>query len=261
MLLAIDAGNTNTVFAVYDGDQRLSLWRCKTDADRTADEYAVFLRQLFEIQKIPFHRVTKAIISSVVPDSNFALRELCKKTFGCRPLFIGTDITDLGIPIKVDKPQEVGADRIVNAVAMVKHFKKSPAIVVDFGTATTFDVVDKDGAFIGGVIAPGINLSLNALHAAAAKLPKVSIRRPESSIGRNTVAAMESGMYWGYIGLIKGMIKKITEDLGEKPYIIATGGLSTLFSQDVPEFDVVDEEITLRGLVTIYQLWDSKKAA
>lgn len=258
MLLAIDAGNTNIVFAVYDGFKKLAQWRCKTDAARTADEYAVFLLQLFELNKIPFHNVKKAIISSVVPDANFALRELCKNSFACVPYFVGRDIADIGVTVRTDHPKEVGADRLVNAVAVLAYYKKTPAIVVDFGTATTFDVVDEDGAFIGGVIAPGVNLSLNALHAAAAKLPKISIRKPEKAIGRNTVCAMEAGMYWGYIGLVKCMLEKISAELAVKPYVIATGGLGALFAKDISEIDIVDDELTLRGLVSIYHYWEQK---
>ena len=251
MLLTIDAGNTNVTFAVFDHKTRKSLWRIKTDAARTADEYIAFLLPLFSVSSIKPSAIKDVIISSVVPDANFSLRMLCHSAFQIRPLFIGKDILDLGIHIKTDKPEVVGSDRIVNVVAVLE-FYKAPAIVVDFGTATTFDIVDETGAFAGGVIAPGVNLSLNALHMAAAKLPKVSISRPQHVIGKNTVSAMQSGVYWGYVELIAGMLNRIKDELGGDPIVIATGGLSPLFHESIPSITVVDEDLTLKGLLTIH---------
>lgn len=251
MLLAIDAGNTNIVFAIYDGKTRKALWRCKTDASRTADEYIVFLSQLCEMHDISFKSITDVIVSSVVPDINFPLRLMAFQAFGRKAKFVGKEIKDVGIKVKIEKPEELGADRLVNAVAVLKHYK-APAIVVDFGTATTFDVVDKSG-FCGGAIAPGVNLSISALHTAAAKLPKVSISRPKKAIGANTVTAMQSGIYWGYVGLVEGMLKRMSSEMKAKPLILATGGLAPLFQDDIPLIDKIDDELTLKGLLSIYE--------
>lgn len=257
MLLAIDAGNTNITFAVFDNADRKALWRIKTDAARTADEYVSFLQPLFALQHIDMRSIDDVIISSVVPDANFSLRMLCHQAFEIRPLFIGKDIVDTGIKVKIDKPEELGADRLVNTAAINAYYK-TPALVVDFGTATTFDIVDSEGAFIGGVIAPGVNLSLNALHMAAAKLPKVSISRPPKVIATNTVTAMQSGVYWGYVGLVKGMIEKMESELGQKLTVIATGGLSSLFKESIDSIEIIDEDLTLKGLLTIYRHYKSQ---
>ena len=257
MLLTIDAGNTNVTFAIFENKTRKSLWRIKTDAARTADEYISFLLPLLDNAKIKPSAVKDIIISSVVPDANFSLRMLCHGAFQIRPLFIGKDIVDLGIIIKTDKPEDVGADRIVNAVGVLE-FYKAPAIVVDFGTATTFDIWDSSGAFAGGVIAPGVNLSLNALHMAAAKLPKVSISRPQTVIGKNTISAMQSGVYWGYVELIAGMLTRIKAELNADPIVIATGGLSPLFQESIPAISIIDEDLTLKGLLTIHHKYKNK---
>jgi type III pantothenate kinase len=251
MLLAIDAGNTNVTFAVFEGFNRKSLWRIKTDAARTADEYISFLFPLFSIANLSPTNIKDVIISSVVPDANFSLRLFCHQAFQIRPLFIGKDIIDLGIKIKTDKPEDVGADRLVNAIGVIEYYK-APAIVVDFGTATTFDIVDHTGSFAGGVIAPGVNLSLNALHMAAAKLPKVSISRPLKTIGTNTVSAMQSGIYWGYVELVSGMLRRIKDEMIGDVTVIATGGLSPLFQESIDSIDIVDEDLTLKGLLTIH---------
>lgn len=256
MLLAIDAGNTNIVFAVYDGKERRAMWRCKTDAARTADEYVAFLSQLCETSKIEFKSISNVIVSSVVPDVNFPLRQLAFQGFGKKAKFIGKEIKDVGLKIKLEKPEEIGADRMVNAIAVLKYYQ-APAIVVDFGTATTFDVIDKSGAFCGGAIAAGVNLSISALHMAAAKLPKVSVSRPKKSIGSNTVSAMQSGIYWGYVGLVDGMLRRISAEMKTKPLILATGGLAPLFQGDIPLIDKIDEELTLKGLLSIHE--DQKK--
>ena len=256
MLLAIDAGNTNIVFAVSDGKERKAVWRCKTDAARTADEYIVFLSQLCDHAKINFKSINHVIVSSVVPDINFPLRLMAFQAFGKKAKFIGKEIKDVGLKIKLDKPEEIGADRMVNAVAVLKYYK-APAIVVDFGTATTFDVIDKSGAFCGGAIAAGVNLSISALHMAAAKLPKVSVSRPRKTIGSNTVTAMQSGIYWGYVGLVEGMLKRISAEMKVKPLVIATGGLAPLFQGDIPLIQKIDDELTLKGLLAIHE--DQKK--
>lgn len=253
MLLAIDCGNTNIVFAMYDGSVCKGLWRCKTDASRTADEYLAFLSQHFELKNLKVSDVADIIVSSVVPDANFALEHLARDGFGCIPLFIGKDVSaaDIGIRVEIDRPAELGADRLVNAAAVREEYKAT-CVVVDFGTATTLDVIGADGAFLGGVIAPGINLSMSALHVAAAKLPKISVARPDRAIGKNTVEAMQSGVFFGYVGLIEGLLGRIVSEIGEKPLVIATGGLAPLFKDSIPLISRVDEELTLKGLLSIY---------
>lgn len=252
MLLTVDIGNTNIVFALYDGKMQKGMWRCMTDAGRTSDEYLAFLSQHFQLNNVSIKDVSDVIVSSVVPEVEFAIRRLCEN-FNCRPIFVGKDTGSLGIEIKIDRPSELGADRLVNTFAVHKEYKCA-AIVLDFGTATTFDVVDKDGNFCGGVIAPGPNLSIEALHLAAAKLPSVAIKKPKSALAKNTVDAMQSGIFWGYVGLVEKILEQLIAELGgERPKIIATGGLSTLFKDDIPLIDVIDEELTLKGLLSIYQ--------
>ncbi len=250
MLLAIDAGNTNTVFAIYDGDRLVNNWRCRTAASRTADEYASFLHDLLSIEKMRWDEISDVLIGSVVPEVNFNLTRFCQKYLNKEPTFISAE--NAGIAVDLPMPSEVGADRLVNAVAVVKHYQ-SPAVVVDFGTATTFDVIDESGAYSGGVIAPGINLSISALHQAASKLPKVSVKKPDTAIGKTTSHAIQSGIYWGYLGLIEGVIQQISNEIGAKPFVIATGGLASLFAPNTDAIDIVDEELTLKGLLEIYK--------
>ncbi|PJB72985.1 MAG: pantothenate kinase [Alphaproteobacteria bacterium CG_4_9_14_3_um_filter_47_13] len=251
MLLAIDAGNTNIVFAVYDGDAQRCVWRCKADNGRTGDEYAAWLFPLFMQEKLEFAAITEAVICSVVPDANFHLMNLCRSRFGCDPFMVSHETVSLRISL--DKPAEIGADRLVNALAVL-HDYQSPAIVIDFGTATTFDVINDDDVYIGGVIAPGVNLSMEALHKAAAKLPRITIEKPSSVIGKDTISAMQSGVYWGYVGMIEGTLGRIMQELGWcKPLVIATGGLASLFADTITDIDKVDKDLTLRGLVHIYQ--------
>lgn len=251
MLLAVDAGNTNVVFAVYEGTVQRAAWRIRTEGGRTADEYAAWLYPLFLSENLKFKDITAAIVSSVVPDENRNLRQLCTKTFSCEPLIIGQDFVDLDIPIRLHKPEEVGADRLVNAVAVLEHYTV-PAIIIDFGTATTFDVVDAKGGYCGGVIAPGVNLSMKALHAAAAKLPKVSVKKPEAVIGKDTVSAMQSGLYWGYLSMIEGLIDRLSSEMKDTPQVIATGGLAPLFAGGTDKIHNVDEDLILKGLVHIH---------
>jgi type III pantothenate kinase len=250
MLLAIDIGNTNIVFATYNGETLIAHWRIQTVAQRTADEYAAFLREMFGVVKLSWDDLKDVIVSSVVPDTDFAIKKFCKDYLKKEALFIDAKIA--GIKVVIDKPEEVGADRLVNAVA-VKKLYSTPAIVIDFGTATTFDVINGKGEYAGGVIAPGINLSIDALHRAAAKLPKIKMKKPEKVIGTSTVGAIQSGIYWGYIGLIEGLVEKIKKEMGEKPAVIATGGLAPLFADNTKAIDQVDEELTLKGLLHIYQ--------
>ena len=251
MLLAIDCGNTNTVFSIWDGERFISTWRIATDHKRTADEYFVWLSTLISLKKIEA-RITQAIISSTVPRVVFNLRVLCDRYFDCRPLVVGKPGCTLPHPPRVDQGTNVGPDRLVNtAGAFDRH--GGDLIVVDFGTATTFDVVDTDGAYIGGVIAPGVNLSLEALHAAAAALPHVDIARPAKVIGTNTVACMQAGVYWGYIGLVEGIVRQIRAERARPMKVVATGGLAPLFEQGTDVFDTVEDDLTMHGLVLIHR--------
>lgn len=256
MLLAIDVGNTNTVFAVHDGKDFVADWRCATEHQRTADEYFVWLRSLMVLQDVMIE-VDAVVISSVVPQVVFNLRVLCNRYFDCRPLVVGKPDCELPIAVRVDQGTQVGADRLVNTVAAFDRYG-GDLIVIDFGTATTFDVVEFDGAYVGGVIAPGVNLSVKALHEAAAALPHVDVTKPQSVVGTNTVACMQSGVFWGYIGLMEGICAQIRIERERKMKVVATGGLSTLFDQGFDLFDHVDGELTMRGLVLIDEF--NKKA-
>lgn len=258
MLLAIDVGNTNTVFAVYNGEECLELWRCQTTGSRSADEYAAFLNELFQLANVQWTDIGDVIISSVVPGANFHLTGFCEKYIKTTPILVDSDMVN--IEIDMDQPEEVGADRLVNAAAVIAEYQ-SPAVVIDFGTATTFDVIDADGRYSGGVIAPGVNLSIEALHQAAAKLPSVSVAKPKNAIGKTTIEAMQSGIYWGYIGMIEGILSKIIEETGVTPFVLATGGLAPLYSESTDMIDGVDDALTLKGLSSIYQNLQKKKKA
>lgn len=251
MLLAIDVGNTNCVFAVFEGETLRGEWRMATLASRTADEYAVLLLQFFSVAGLRREDIDAAILSTVVPETQFPILRLCERTFGVRPMIVGDAAVQLGIEVKLDKPEEVGADRLVNAVEAWRRFG-CPLIVVDFGTATTFDVVGESGAYLGGVIAPGVNLSLDALHAAAAKLPRIRVRRPGKVIGTSTVSAMEAGVYFGYISLVDGIVQRIRQEFAAPMRVIATGGLATLYAEGCTTIEETAEDITIRGLHTIY---------
>ena len=253
MLLAIDCGNTNTVFAICDGEEIRGEWRITTDGRRTADEYAVWLTQLLALHDLKREDVGGAIIATVVPDALFNLQSLCRRYFKTNPLIVGEAGVKLGVTVRLDRPDEVGADRLVNAVSAHALYP-GDLILIDFGTATTFDVIDPTGAYIGGVIAPGINLSLDALHRAAAKLPRIGIKRPASVIGKATVPAMQSGVYWGYISLIEGLVSRITAEIGRKPVVIATGGLAPLFADATKIIDHLDPHLTVRGLMAVWRL-------
>ena len=256
MLLAIDIGNTNTVFALFakDGDLMES-WRMQTQATRTIDEYGVFVQQ---VSGLDLSTISNVLVSSVVPEANRHVEGFCEKYVGQACRFVTKD--SVFVPIEVERPDDVGADRLVNAAAVTAHYeryKDGGAIVIDFGTATTFDVISKEGAYAGGVIAPGINLSINALHQAASKLPKVSVSKPDHVIGKNTVQAMSSGIYHGYMGLIEGVVNGISEELGEKPLVLATGGLAPLFASDSKIIEIVDQDLTLKGLYHIHKSQNS----
>ncbi|MCA6285673.1 type III pantothenate kinase [Phenylobacterium sp.] len=251
MLLAIEQGNTNTLFAVHDGAEWIAQWRTATQSTRTADEYAVWLYQLLSMTGLKFELLDACIISSVVPQSVFNLRNLARRYLKVEPLVIGENV-DLGIPVRLEKPSEAGADRLVNAIGAHAVYP-GDLIVIDSGTATTFDVIAADGGFEGGVIAPGINLSMEALHAAAAKLPRVAIRRPDKTIGRDTVGAMQAGVFWGYIALIEGLIIRIREEWGRPMTVVATGGVASLFQGATEAIDHFDSDLTIRGMLEIHR--------
>lgn len=250
MLLAIDCGNTNTIFSIWDGNEFISTWRTATDHQRTADQYFVWLSSLMSLQNIKAD-ISDVIISSTVPRVVFNLRVLSDRYFNTRPIVVGKPDCKVPIDVRVDAGTAVGPDRIVNSVAGYDLFGGN-LIIVDFGTATTFDVVDKDGAYVGGVIAPGVNLSLQALHQMAAALPHVDIARPKEVIGTNTVACMQSGVFWGYIGLVKEICRKIIEEKQEGMKIIATGGLAPLLQSSDQLFEAVEDNLTMHGLRLIF---------
>ncbi|HYD74318.1 MAG TPA: type III pantothenate kinase [Candidatus Binatia bacterium] len=252
MLLAIDVGNTNTKFAIWDGQTWRAQWRASTDSTRTADEYAPWLQQVMSLSGLSFSDLTACIVSTVVPQALFNLRNLSRRYIGGDPMVIGEDGLKLGIEIRIDKPNEAGADRLVNAVGAFIEYG-GPAIVIDSGTATTFDVVAADGAFEGGIILPGINLSLQALHDAAARLPRVEIRDPGRVIGKDTVTAMQSGIYWGSIEMIEGLCRRMKAEYGKPMKTIATGGVASLFENAFPSIDHFDQDLTSRGLLEIFR--------
>ena len=252
MLLAIDAGNTNVVFALFDEGKVKARWRIATDPRRTGDEYAVWLMQLMAIQGIGREAVEQIIVSTVVPRALHNLDVLAQNYFGIVPLVAGEGKADWGIEIDVDDPRSLGADRAVNAIAAHAKYP-GDLIVVDFGTATTFDVVDFNGAYKGGIIAPGINLSLDALVGNTAKLPRIAIEAPRSDsvIGRNTEDQMLIGVFWGYVAMMEGLIARLRAEIGRPAKIIATGGLAILFDRHTDIFDAVDAELTLEGLAIL----------
>ena len=251
MLLCIDCGNTNTVFSVWDGSQFLATFRTSTEHTRTADQYFVWFTTLMTHQKLDVP-ITEVIISSTVPRVVFNLRVLCDRYFDTRPWVVGKPDCLLPAEPRVDEGTQVGPDRLVNtAGAYDRH--GGDLIVVDFGTATTFDVVASDGAYIGGVIAPGVNLSLEALHRAAAALPHVDVTKPQAVIGTNTVACMQSGVFWGYVGLVRGICERIAAEHDAPMQIIGTGGLAPLFSTGDVLFDRIEDDLTMHGLTVIHK--------
>ena len=252
MLLAIDAGNTNLVFALVDGAEIKARWRIATDPRRTADEYAVWLHQLLELEGYGRDDVDRVIIGTVVPRALHNLEVLAQKYFGVTPLVAGKGAATWPIALDVDEPQNVGADRALNVIAAhSKH--QGDLIVIDFGTATTFDVADFSGAYKGGIIAPGINLSLDALVSAAAKLPRIAIAAPESSsvVGRTTETQMLIGVYWGYVAMIEGLVARLKAEIGRPVKVIATGGLAVLFDKHTDVFDAIEPDLTIHGLAQL----------
>lgn len=251
MIFVFDVGNTNTVLGVYDGEQLLYHWRVETNRNKTEDEYGIIIKSLFDHVGLSFTDISGIIISSVVPPMMFSLERMCQKYFNIKPLIVGPGMKT-GLNIKYENPREVGADRIVNAVAGI-HDYGSPLIIVDFGTATTYCYINEERQYLGGAIAPGISISSEALYSRASKLPKVEIVRPSGVIGRNTVSAIQSGIVFGYVGQVEGIVNRMKAESKIAPKVIATGGLAGLISEETNVIDVVDPFLTLRGLQLIYK--------
>ena len=252
MLLAIDVGNTNSKFAVFDGDKLVSQYRLRTEAKRTADEYAAWGTQLMHLQGFEPRTITGAILASVVPPVNPHLRRLCQTYFHTDLLIVGEPDCQLGIKVLIDRPQDAGADRLVGVIAGYK-MHGGPLITVDFGSATTFDMADSDGNFIGGVLAPGVELTIESFYLMTARLPRIRVEKPERVIGKATVPAMQSGIFWGYVGLIESLIRRIRDEYGEPMKVVATGGLANVFKDEIGMFDAIEPDLMSLGLLEIWR--------
>ncbi|MCR9223591.1 MAG: type III pantothenate kinase [Hyphomonas sp.] len=252
MLLVIDVGNTNTVFALHDGESWRASWRSSTDATRTADDHAVWLGTLMRVDGLDLKQITGCIISTVVPQAKFNFRNLSRRYFDAEPLFVGDPEVMLGVPIRIRRPEQVGADRLVAAIGAHQLYQGAK-IVIDSGTATTFDIVGPDGGFEGGIISPGINLSMRALHDAAAQLPRIAIQKPAQVIGQDTVSAMQSGIFWGYVDLIDGLVRRVTAEYGSPLTVIATGGVASLFEGASETIEKFDQSLMEVGLLEVYR--------
>ena len=250
MLLALDVGNTNTVLGVYEGETLLADWRITTQRTQTADEYGVLFRNLFAMRGVDSSALDSIIVSSVVPPLDSTLRRVCETYFKVAPLFVEPGVKT-GMPLLIDTPAELGADRVANCVAALAHYG-GPAVVVDFGTATTFDVVSGKGEFLGGAIAPGLGISADALFSRAARLARVDLKRPARAIGTNTVTNLQSGLFFGYLGLVDGILERIVAELPAPPTIIATGGLARLIAPESKYITESNDMLTLEGLRLIY---------
>lgn len=252
MLLAIDVGNTNSKFVVFDDGKIVAAWRLRTESKRTADEYAAWLTQLMHLSGFDPKSIKGAIMASVVPAVNTHLRRLCETYFHAKLLIVGEADCELGIKVLIDRPAEAGADRLVGVIAAHKKYG-GPLITIDFGSATTFDLADKDGNFIGGVFAPGVELTIEAFYLMTARLPRIRVEKPAKVIGKSTVANMQSGIFWGYVGLIESLIKRIRAEYGEPMKIIATGGLANVFKDEIGLFDFIEPDLMSLGLLEIWR--------
>ena len=251
MLLVIDIGNTNTSLGVYEAEKLIAHWRMATVRYRTADEYGVLSRQMFTISEIDYRRIDAVIVASVVPPLNFTFQKMSESYFGHKAIFVDNTL-DFGLKILYNPASDVGADRIVDAVAAIERYG-APCVVVDFGTATTFDAINSNAEYLGGVITPGITISSDALFQRAAKLPRVEIKKPARVIGDSTVGSIQSGLYYGYAGLVDGILRRMIEELGTETKVVATGGLAPLISQASELIETVDDTLTLEGLRLIHQ--------
>ncbi len=251
MIFVLDVGNTNAVLGVFEDGELRQHWRMETDRHKTEDEYGMLVKQLLEHEGLSFQDVKGIIVSSVVPPIMFALERMCEKYFKIKPLVVGPGIKT-GLNIKYENPREVGADRIVNAVAGIQLYG-SPLIIVDFGTATTYCYINENKHYMGGVITPGIMISAEALYSRAAKLPRIEITKPSSVVGKNTISAMQSGILYGYVGQVEGIVKRMKEEAKQEPKVIATGGLAKLIAEESNVIDIVDPFLTLKGLHMLYE--------
>ena len=252
MILVLDTGNTNIVLGVYHNDELIQHWRMETDRHKTEDEYGMQIKALFNHAGIEFNQIDGIIISSVVPPIMFSLERMCQKYFGIKPLVVGPGVKT-GLNIKYENPREVGADRIVNAVAAIEEYGP-PLIVVDFGTATTYCYINEKGEYMGGAIAPGIGISTEALFSRASKLPRIELTQPDNVVGKNTVAAMQAGIVYGYVGQVEGIVSRMKAQSKREPTVIATGGMASLIAAESTIIDTIDPYLTLKGLHVIYEL-------
>lgn len=252
VILVMDAGNSNIILGVYEQERLRYHWRMETDSRKTEDEYAMQVKAFFAHEGLAFEQMKGIIISSVVPPIMFALQAMCRKYFKLEPLVVGPGVKT-GLNIKYENPREVGADRIVNAVAALAQYSGQPLIIVDFGTAITYCYINEQGSYMGGAIAPGIAISTEALYARASKLPRIEITKTDQVVGKNTVAAMQAGIFFGYIGQVEGIVNRMKAQSKIEPFVVATGGLAQLIAQETQVIDVVDPFLTLKGLYIIYK--------
>lgn len=252
MLLAIDVGNTNSKFALFDGDRIVAQYRLRTESKRTADEYAAWLTQLMGLRSVNPAAIEGAILASTVPAVNMNIRRLCETYFNTKLLIVGEPDCDLGIKVLIDRPQDAGPDRLVGIIGGYKRHG-GPLVTVDFGSATTFDISDKDGNFVGGVISPGVEFTIEAFYLMTARLPRIRVEKPAKVIGKATVPAMQSGIFWGYVGLIESLIKRIKAEYGEPMKVVATGGLASVFESEVHLFDVIEPDLMYLGLLEVWR--------